>query len=237
MGKSFDYKIGDQAFEGYSVQPKKMKGKMAPAVLVIHNWMGVTDETKKQSDKLAGLGFVVLAADVYGKGVRPKNADEAKKESGKYYADKKLLQQRLTAAFEELKKMKNVDTTKLLVVGYCFGGSSAVEFARTGADLKGVVSFHGGLNSAGPEEGKLIKAKIIAFHGADDPYVPAENLAKFEAEMRANKIDWQLHKFGGAVHSFTEVGAGNDNSKGAAYNALADRRSWIEMQQFFKEIL
>jgi dienelactone hydrolase len=136
-----------------------------------------------------------------------------------------------------LKKQKNVDTHQLVVAGYCFGGTSAIELARTGADLVGVISFHGGLDSPAPADGKNIKAKVLAFQGADDPYVAPADIAAFENEMKANKIDYQSVRYANTVHSFTEKGAGNDNSKGAAYNASSDARSFQASQNFLTEIL
>ena len=134
-----------------------------------------------------------------------------------------------------LRDQPQVDKTKIVDIGYCFGGTAALELGRTGADLRNIVSFHGGLDSPKPEDGKKIKAKVLALHGADDPFVSAADLAAFESEMRNNKVDWQLVKYGGAVHSFTEKTAGTDNSKGAAYNADADRRSWQAFKDFLKE--
>ena len=128
-----------------------------------------------------------------------------------------------------------VNDEKLAAIGYCFGGTSVIELARTGAPILAVVSFHGGLDSPTPADGKNIKAKILALHGADDPFEKPEDLLAFENEMRESKVDWQLIKYGGAVHSFTEKAAGNDNSKGAAYNERADRRAVNDMKDMFAE--
>lgn len=235
--KTVEYKKGKDTFEGVLVYPDNVKGKV-PGILMIHNWMGVSDETKKQATRLAELGYAVFAADIYGKGVRPKNAEEAGKLATTYRGgDRKLFRERLQLGLETLRGQKEVDTSKVLAVGYCFGGTGVIELARAGADVKGVVSFHGGLDSPAPLDGKNIKTKVLALHGADDPYVKAEDLAAFEAEMRENKVDWELVKYGNAVHSFTEVGAGNDNSKGAAYNAAADARSFEAFKSFAKASL
>ena len=120
-------------------------------------------------------------------------------------------------------------------MGYCFGGTGVLELARSGAELSAVISFHGGLNSPTPSDGKNIKARVLALHGADDPLVSADNLNSFEQEMRTHSVDWQLIKYGGAVHSFTDPTAGNDPKKAAAYNPLADKRSWQAMQNFLTE--
>ena len=125
---------------------------------------------------------------------------------------------------------------QVAAIGYCFGGTGVLELARSGADVNGVVSFHGGLDSPSPEDGKKIKAKILICHGADDPFVPAKDIQAMLAEFNAADVDWQMHVYSNAVHSFTQPMAGNDNSRGAAYNATADQRSWKAMQIFFNEL-
>lgn len=234
--KNVEYKDGTTVLEGYLVYDSTAKGAR-PGVLVTHDWMGITDRTKANADRLGELGYVAFAADVYGKGIRPQSAEEAGKLATLYKSDRKLFRQRMTAALNELKKQTQVDKARMAAIGYCFGGTGVVELARTGAPLKAVVSFHGGLDSLDPALGANIKAAILALHGADDPFVKASDLAAFEEEMRKNKVDWQLVKYGGAVHSFTDKTAGTDNSKGAAYNESADRRSWATMKQFFSERL
>jgi dienelactone hydrolase len=180
---------------------------------------------------LAELGYNVLVADVYGKGVRPQ-PPAAGQEAGKYKKDRALLRARLTAALDVLKQDARTNAAQLAATGYCFGGTSVLELARSGADLKGVVSFHGGLDSPTPADGKNIKGKVLALHGADDPYVPAKDVAAFEKELKDAKVSYQLIKYPGAVHSFTHKEAGSDNSKGAAYNEAADKASWSEMKSF-----
>lgn len=234
--KTVVYKKAQESFEGLLVYPEKIQGKL-PAVLMIHNWMGITDETKTQATRIAEQGYVVFAADIYGQGVRPKSAEEAGKLAGQYKGNRKLFREHLQLGLETLKAQGGVDSKKLLAVGYCFGGTGVLELARTGADLRAVVSFHGGLDSPTPSDGKNIKARVLALHGADDPFVKAEDLAAFETEMRESKVDWQLVKFGGTVHSFTDKAAGTDVSKGAAYNALADARSFEDFKAFAKESL
>jgi dienelactone hydrolase len=234
--KMVNYKEGATQLEGYLVYDDAVKGAR-PGVLVVHNWMGITDETKSKADALAGLGYTAFAADIYGKGVHPKDANEAGAQAGKYKADRTLLRKRVNAGLMTLEKQKNVDTKRLAAVGYCFGGTTALELGRSGAAIKSIATFHAGLDSPKPADGKNIKAKILVLHGADDPYNKAEDVKAFQDEMRNSKVDWQMIEYGGAVHSFTEKGAGDDNSKGAAYNAAADRRSWQAMQDFFKETL
>ena len=203
-----------------------MKGAR-PGVLVVHDWMGLGDFAKAKADALARLGYTAFAADVYGKGVRPANGKEAGAEAGKYKADRALLRARMTAAFDTLVARKDlVDATRVGSIGFCFGGTAALELARSGAKVAATVSFHGGLDSKTPADAKQITGTVLALHGADDPYVPPAEVAGFMEEMRAAKVDWQLVAYGGAVHAFTNQAAGSDPSKGAAYQAKADARSW-----------
>ncbi len=233
--RTVEYKQGDTVLEGFLAYESGGPARK-PGVLVVHDWLGVSADTRKRAEQLAKMGYVAFAADVYGKGVRPASGTEAGPLAGKYKADRKLLRARVMAGFDELARQPNVDPDRIAAIGYCFGGTTVLELARAGAKVVGVVSFHGGLDSPTPADGKNIKGKVLALHGADDPFVSKEDLAAFEQELRAAGVDWQLVKYGGAVHSFTIVGAGNDNSKGAAYNATADRRSWKAMEDFFAEI-
>jgi dienelactone hydrolase len=182
------------------------------------------------------LGYVAFCADIYGKGVRPADTKEAGAQAGKYKKDRALLRERVNAGLAELKKSELVDAKRTAAIGYCFGGTTVIELARSGAEVLGVVSFHGGLDSPTPADGKNIKGKVLVCHGADDPFVKAADLAAFEEEMRAAQVDWTLIKYGGAVHAFTQPLAGNDNSKGAAYNEKADRRSWAALKLFLAGI-
>jgi dienelactone hydrolase len=207
-----------------------------PGVLVIHDWTGVQAYSKGRAGQLAALGYVAMVADIYGKGIRPANPKESAAEAGKFKTDRTLFRMRLMAGLAELKKQPNVDPDKIVAIGYCFGGTGVLELARAGADVKGVVSFHGGLDSPAPADGKNIRAKVLVLHGADDPYVPADGIAAMIAEFNAAKVDWQMVNYSGAVHSFTNPAAGSDNSKGAAYNATADARSWVAMRSFFDEL-
>ncbi len=210
--------------------------KGAPAVLVIHQWTGISDHEKEVGKKLAAKGYHVLLADVYGKGIRPPGPPASAQEASKYKKDRALLRTRVSDALAELKKLSGADGAKTAAIGYCFGGTSAIELARSGADVKKIVSFHGGLDSPTPEDGKNIKGEILALHGADDPFVPAADVAAFEAELTAAGVKYELVKYPGAVHSFTHKAAGNDNSKGAAYNEEADRKSWEATMKFFEDI-
>jgi len=234
--KVVEYKQGDAVLEGYLAYQAGGPAKR-PGVLVVSDWMGIGKNSKARAEQLARLGYVAFVADIYGKGVHPKDGGEAGKLAGQYKGDRPLLRARVRAGLDELRKVPLVDAPKVAAIGYCFGGTTVLELARSGADVAAVVSFHGGLDSPTPADGKNVKARVLVLHGADDPYVPAAQVAAFEEEMRAGGVDWQLVKYSGAVHSFTIPDAGNDNSKGAAYNAVADRRSWEAMKGFFGEVL
>lgn len=234
--KTVEYKEGNTVLEGYLAYDNSIKGKR-PGVLVIHEWTGVNDYVKKRVEQLAGLGYVAFAADIYGKGIRPATPDLAAKEAAKYRGkDRSLIRARAAAGLATLAANPQVDVGKLAVMGYCFGGTAALELARSGANLKGTVSFHGGLDTPDPADARNIHGKVLALHGADDPHVPPPQVAAFQDEMRQAKVDWEMVYYGGAVHSFTNPDSGNDPSKGVAYNAEGDRRSWAEMKLFFNEI-
>lgn len=234
ISKKIEYG-SEKQFEGLLVTPKNVK-KNSTAILMIHNWMGLTEETQKQASRFAKLGYVVFAADIYGKGQNPKDVKEAGVLATKYKTDRKLFRDHLNLALAELKKQKNVNPKKIAAAGYCFGGTGAIELARSGADIAGAISFHGGLDSPTPADGKNIQAKVLALHGAIDPYVSAADVNAFEDEMKANHVDYQLVKYSDTVHSFTEEAAGNDISKGAAYNATSDKRSFLAAENFLNEI-
>jgi dienelactone hydrolase len=209
---------------------------LRPGVLVVHDWMGVGDFTRGRADELARMGYVAFAADVYGKGIRPKNSEDASKQAAIYKGNRPLFRSRMRAAFDSLIKQSHVDPARTAAIGYCFGGTAVLELARSGAPLKGVVSIHGGLDSPTPGDAKNIKGRILALHGADDPYVPSDQVTAFEKEMREGGVDWELVKFGDAVHAFSIPGAGHDKSKGAAYNPVVASRAWQAMADFLEDI-
>jgi dienelactone hydrolase len=232
--QTVEYKQGGTTLEGYLAYDDSISGKR-PGVLVVHQWLGLTDYEKRRATMLAQLGYVAFCADIYGKDNRPKNVSEAGAESTKYKSDRQLLRARVNAGLDALKKNELVDTKRVAAIGYCFGGTTVIELARSGADLNGVISFHGGLDSPTPADGKNIKCKVLALAGADDPFQKPEDLTAFESEMRDSKVDWQITFYGGAVHAFTQPDPGFVNA-GAKYNEKADRRSWEAMKQFFAEI-
>jgi dienelactone hydrolase len=234
--KMIEYKDGDVVLEGYLAWDDARQGKR-PGVMVVHEWYGLNDYPKMRARQLAELGYVAFAVDMYGKGVVAKTADEARELSGKFRgADRKMMRRRATAGLEVLLKQDLVDAKRVAAIGYCFGGTTVLELARSGADIAGVVSFHGGLDTPDPADAKRIKAKVLVLTGSADPSVPPAQVQAFQESMNAAGVDWYLTSYGSAVHAFTNPATGNDPSKGAAYNAEADRRSWQAMKDFFAEI-
>lgn len=232
-GDPVAYQEGATKLAGYLALPK---GKSRiPGVLVVPQWMGPTDHERRVADELAAMGIAAFVADIYGEGVRPKNTQEAGALAGKYKGDRPLYLARIQAALAALKARKEVDASNLAVIGYCFGGTGALEAARGGLPVKAVVSFHGGLDSPADRAVQPIAAKVLVCHGADDPYVPAKDVAAFQDEMRKAKADYTFIAYAGAVHAFTQKEAGNDPAKGAAYQEAAARRSWAHMKQFLHE--
>lgn len=232
--ETIEYGQGATTLEGTLVYDDAIKGAR-PGVLVVHQWKGVSEHERNHATMLAKLGYAAFCADIYGKGIRPATPQDAGAEAGKYKKNRALLRERVNAGLETFRKQKVVDPKQIAAIGYCFGGTTVIELARSGADVAGVVSFHGGLDSPTPADGKNIKCKVLACHGADDPFVPAKDLEAFESEMRDSGVDWQLIKYGGAVHSFTDRKA-DGSMKGAKYDEKADKRSWEDMKDLFGEL-
>jgi dienelactone hydrolase len=230
-----EYRHGNVVLEGYLAWDPAVAGRR-PGVMVVHEWKGHGEYVRRRAEQLARLGYLAFAADMYGKGVFAKDHEEAGKLAGTYFNDRKLMRDRAAAGLDVLRKHELCDPARLAAMGYCFGGTTALEMARAGLDLRGVASFHGNLSTPHPEDAKNIKAKVIVFHGLDDGFVGPEVVRAFHDEMKAAKVDYQFVGFSGAVHSFTVKEAGDDNSKGMAYNEKADRRSWAMLEGFLKEI-
>lgn len=235
-----DYSAGSAKMRGY-VSFKEDGDKSAstkkPGILIVHDWMGLADFQKTKADQLAKDGFVAMAVDIYGIGVRPKNMDEAGKLATKYKSNVPLLRSHIRAAYDKLAAMPNVDPNKIIVMGYCFGGTTALELARSGAPLAGTASFHGGLSTPNTKDAKKIKGKILVMHGAIDPFVPAKEVATFKKEMADAKVNLEFIEYADSVHAFTNPMAGDDIKAGAAYNADADRKSWTDFTTFVKSVV
>jgi dienelactone hydrolase len=234
--EAVEYRDGDTVMEGYLAFDDSSQAKR-PGVLVVHEWYGLNDYAKMRARQLAQMGYVAFAADIYGKGKRATTGEEAAKLAAPFRSDPAMLRRRTAAALKVLRQRPNVQKDKLAAIGFCFGGTAVLELARSGADVQAVVSFHGALATRDPNDAKNIKAHVLVLHGADDPHVPLTDVEAFENEMRSAHVDWQLIAYGGAVHGFTNPAAGDDPSKGVAYNAAAAARSWQAMQMFFAETI
>ncbi len=237
VSKPVAYDLDKTKFEGVLIYDDAVKTPR-PGLVLVPNWLGITPANLKQAEEVAGQKYIVFVADMFGKSARPKNMDEAGKVSGAVKADRKLMRARVAKALDVLNaegKKVGMAEGKVGAVGFCFGGTSALELARSGAKIGAVVSIHGGLGSPTPDDAKAITAKVLALHGADDPFVPADEVSGFQAEMKGAgpSLDWQLVAFGNAVHSFTDVDA---NTPGKSqYNAKAARRAYEMMNAFFAE--
>ncbi len=231
--KQIQYTDDGKTFHGFYAFDDAIKEKK-PGVLIVHDWTGVTEFNWSKAEKLAELGYVGFALDMYGNGANGETKEEKSALMKPLIDDRKLLLQRLQSALKAIKDLPQVDANRIAVMGYCFGGLCALDLARSGADILGAVSFHGNLSHPGFED-KVIRAKVLVLHGFDDPLVPRNQITDFEQEMIRNNVDWQLNIYGGAMHSFTNPLA-NDPGFGTVYNAKADHRSWRAMKDFFGEI-
>lgn len=231
------YQIDETVFEGYLAYDDALDGRQ-PGVLVVHEWWGLNDFARGKARELAELGYVAFAADMYGKGVRADTPEEAGKLSAPFYADDfAKMRRHVRAAFNVLSKQPNVNADRIGAIGFCFGGTSVLQLAYSGAPVMGVVSFHGSLPAPAESDDDDITASILVLHGADDPFVPKEMVDSFTAAMQRADVDWQLIAYGNAVHSFTNPSVDRYELDGAKYNETAHRRSWRHMQQFFDEVL
>jgi dienelactone hydrolase len=230
-----NYKDEDKALTGFGYKPKEVT-KDNSGVLILPAWMGIDEHSKESASELAKLGYYTFVADIYGVDNRPKNTAEAGKNAGFYKKNYTDYQKRIQLALDQLVKL-GANPDKIVVMGYCFGGTGALEAARGNLKVQGAVSFHGGLGKDSSRPIGKIAPKILVLHGADDPFVPKEEVDNFQNEMKASGADWQMVFYANAVHAFTHKDAGSDNSRGAAYNELADKRSWIALKDFLKEVL
>lgn len=231
--KAVEYKDGDVVLEGYYVGPVSGDVKR-PLVVIVHQWKGLTQYEKGRAKALAELGYDVFCVDIYGKGIRPETNAEAGRQATVYKKDRELFRQRLVAGLEKAKTLGNIDEGKIVAIGYCFGGTGVIELARAGVDVNTVVSFHGGLDSPNVRYGASIKAQVVVHHGAIDPFVKPNDIAAFINEMMVNNKELVFISYPNAVHAFTQKMAGNDPSKGAAYDEAADEKSWASLLGLLK---
>ncbi|WP_264538391.1 dienelactone hydrolase family protein [Flavobacterium sp. N1736] len=233
--KTVKYTDGTQVLNGLSIKAAK-KSSQNPGILLLPAWLGIDNASKEIAANLSKLGYHVFIADIYGEGNYPKNTGEAGKLAGFYKTNINDYQRRINLALQELIK-SGANADNIVAIGYCFGGTGVLEAARGHLNVKGVASFHGGLGKDASRVVEPITAKVLVCHGADDPYESKEEITAFQQEMRDAKADWQMIYYANAVHSFTNPEAGNDNSKGAAYNPVAAKRSFEHLQLFLNEVL
>lgn len=236
VAKAVPYEIDGEAFEGVLLYDDSVTTPR-PGLLAIPNWMGVNDDTAAKAARAAGSRYVVFLADIYGKAVRPSNADEARVAATSVRADRALMRRRAQAAVEVLRAQGDevaLDTRRLGAIGFCFGGGAVLELARSGAPLQGFVSFHGNLDTPNPADAKNIQAPVLVLHGADDPAVPQAQVDGFVAEMKAAGVDWQLVSYGGAVHSFTDPKANVPGRN--QYHPVVAARAFKAMNALFDEV-
>lgn len=233
-GQALRYEEGTTPLVGYLAYSDAVTGRR-PGILVVHEWWGLNEYAKQRARQLAELGYVAFALDMYGDGKTTSDAQQARHWSGQL-RDTPLMRQRAAAGLAVLANHDRVDPERLAAVGYCFGGTTVLELAYSGANLKGVVSFHGGVPAPVAADVSHIKASLLICHGADDPFVPDQKLDQFKQSLQGSGVDWMLIAYGGAVHSFTNPGADRAGLEGAAYHPVADRRSWQHMKQFFHHL-
>lgn len=231
------YVAGNVTMIGYIAYDSAIKGKR-PVVMVIHEWWGLNDYVKMRTRKLAALGYLAMAVDLYGDGTVAATPDEAMKLAGPFYKDPQVAKTRFDAALALIKTYSQADAANIAAIGYCFGGGMALNIARLGEDLKGVVSFHGSLIGV-PADKNLLKAKLLICHGGDDKFVKPEDVAEFKKQMDSIGADYQFKIYAGATHAFTNPNAtevGKKFSMPIAYNPAADAQSWQDMRDFFGKL-
>jgi dienelactone hydrolase len=235
------YSLAGTNFAGYLAYDEALRGKR-PGVVVFPEWWGLNDYPKERARQLAAMGYVALAADMYGNGKVATNATEAGKLAGQFRSTwdtggREMMRQRAQVALATLAANPRVDPTRLAAIGYCFGGTVAQELAYSGANLRGAVIFHGGLNP--PAEGDLtrMKAKLLILHGSLDTNTKPEDIAAMQQALDKGRVDWEMVIYGGAKHGFTNPANTGGPGSGVAYNEPAARRSWQAMIDFFREVL
>ncbi|MBK8481288.1 MAG: dienelactone hydrolase family protein [Proteobacteria bacterium] len=238
VGQPVDYRAGETTLKGFLAFDDQRSGQR-PGVLVVHEWWGHNDYARERARQLARLGYVALAIDMYGEGKQAAHPAEAGKFSAALMAKLPLAEERFQAAYALLVQHPRVDGTRIAAIGYCFGGGVVLHMARTGLELRGVASFHGSLGALRAAEPGKVKAKVLVCTGADDPFVGADEVAKFEQEMKAARVDYKLIRYRGAKHSFTNPAAdalGKQFNLPLVYNAKADKASWAALKHFLRRV-
>jgi dienelactone hydrolase len=233
--QSIEYKDGDVTLRGFLAFDDQTSAKR-PGILVMPEAFGLGAHAKERAERLAALGYVALAGDPYGNGLETTDLQEAIKHASALREDPAKFRQRARVALDKLASLPQVDASRLAAIGFCMGGTFSLELARDGAPLRGIVSFHGGLETQRPAEAGQVKAKILVCHGADDPFVPMTQVTALTEELTKAKADWQIISYGGTVHSFTNPEADSVGVAGLGYNKLTDERSWKAMVSFFEEV-
>jgi dienelactone hydrolase len=234
--KVIDYEHDGAKLKGFLAYDDAAKDKR-PGVLVVHEWWGLDDYAKDRCKQLAGLGYVAFAVDMYGEGKTANHPDDARKMATAVRENVKTWRGRAEAGLKQLTSQPNVDATKIAAIGYCFGGSTCLQLAYSGADLKAVATFHAALPTPTADEARAIKAKLYIAHGADDFFIPKESITAFKEKLDNAKVKYTFESFPGVVHSFTVPGADKVGMKGMKYDKAADEKSWKEMLALFKETL
>ncbi len=239
VGKTVEYQAQGQTMKGYLAYDEKRKGKR-PGVLVVPEWWGVNDYVRNRARMLAGLGYTALVVDMFGDGRQAATPEQAEKLTSQVMNNFDVGKARFDAAENFLKAQPTVDSARIAAIGYCFGGGVVLNMARQGADVKGVVSFHGELTPVQPARPGSVKARILVLTGGDDSLVPPGQVAAFEREMKDAGADFKVISYPGAKHSFTNPEAaalGKKFNMPMAYNAQADKESWQAMEKFLAALL
>ncbi len=235
--EEIDYQVGAESFTGFIAYPQN--GSSSAGILVVHEWWGHNDYARHRAEMLAREGYTAFALDMYGSGKLAEHPDDAAKFMNAVFAEAGAAKARFEAAMDILKARETVNPERLAAIGYCFGGATVLNMARAGLDLKGVVSFHGNLATQSPAQPGQVKAKVLVYHGNEDPFVPAEQVTAFKTEMDAAGVDYSFTGFDGAKHSFTNPGADAFAEKfdmPLAYSPQADAESWKGMLTFFETL-
>jgi dienelactone hydrolase len=233
--KEIPYRHGDLQLRGFLAYDDSAKGKR-PGILVVHEWWGLNEYVMDRAIQLARLGYVAFAADMYGQRKVTQHPEQASEWAKTVREDVSLWRGRAQAGLDVLKEQEFVDSGSIAAIGYCFGGSTVQHLAYSGAELGGAVSFHGSLVTPSEGETKRTKAKILLFHGSQDPLVPKETVQEYISAMNQTPLDWHMIVLGGARHSFTNPGADQHGIEALAYDKTADNRSWAYMKGFFREL-